>query len=166
MTMTQSWGHDFNPVYKSSKKLIHTLIDVVSKGGNFLLNIGPTQEGLWQKESYNRFAEIGEWMDINSKAIYESKPIAPFKEENICYTQNKKDNTIYAIYLAKENEIKPPPKIRLKNIAFKNDVVVKMCGFDAQLKWERVGEAYVMEIPDSLRDQPPCNHAWILKIEY
>lgn len=65
--MTQSWGHTFNPNYKSARELIHTLIEVVSKGGNFLLNVAPTPDDTFEAEAHTRLAEIGKWMDVNVK---------------------------------------------------------------------------------------------------
>lgn len=71
MTMNDSWGFkksDHN--WKSSDQLIRTLVDIASKGGNFLLNVGPTAEGEIPPESVERLRDIGEWMDANGEAIY------------------------------------------------------------------------------------------------
>lgn len=71
MTMNDTWGfktHDHN--WKSTGQLLHTLIDIASKGGNFLLNVGPTAEGLIPGPSVERLAGIGEWMKVNSESIY------------------------------------------------------------------------------------------------
>lgn len=71
MTMNDTWGykvHDVN--WKSTDTLLRTLADVASKGGNFLLNVGPTAEGLIPPESVERLAEMGQWMKINGEAIY------------------------------------------------------------------------------------------------
>lgn len=71
MTMNNHWGYnaaDHN--FKSTEDLIHTLADIAGKGGNFLLNVGPTAEGEIPKESLQRLAEIGEWMAVNGEAIH------------------------------------------------------------------------------------------------
>ncbi len=78
MTMNGSWGYkpsDHN--WKSSEMLIQNLIDIVSKGGNFLLNIGPDGQGLFPPESVERLAAIGEWTKVNGEAIYGAKA-SPF----------------------------------------------------------------------------------------
>lgn len=71
MTMNDTWGFrkdDHN--WKSSDQLIRTLIDSVSKGGNYLLNVGPTADGLIPQESLDRLAAIGAWMRVNGDSIY------------------------------------------------------------------------------------------------
>jgi alpha-L-fucosidase len=71
MTMNDTWGFkasDDN--WKDSKTLIRTLIDIASKGGNFLLNVGPTAQGLVPGPSVSRLREMGDWMRVNGDAIY------------------------------------------------------------------------------------------------
>jgi alpha-L-fucosidase len=71
MTMNDNWGynsHDQN--WKSNEQLIRTLVDVASKGGNLLLNVGPTAEGLFPQPSIERLAAIGAWLGVNGEAIY------------------------------------------------------------------------------------------------
>jgi len=71
MTMNTTWGfnrHDH--AWKSSEQLIRTLIDITSKGGNFLLNIGPTADGAVPPESIERMQTLGKWLQANGEAIY------------------------------------------------------------------------------------------------
>jgi alpha-L-fucosidase len=71
MTMNNNWGynsHDNN--WKSSTDLIHKLVDIASKGGNFLLNVGPTAEGLFPQPAIERLSEIGAWMKVNGESVY------------------------------------------------------------------------------------------------
>jgi alpha-L-fucosidase len=80
MTMNNHWGynkHDQN--WKSSTTLIHNLIDCASKGGNYLLNIGPTSEGVFPGACIERLEAIGKWMKINSEAIYGTQA-SPFEK--------------------------------------------------------------------------------------
>jgi alpha-L-fucosidase len=71
MTMNTSWGysvHDHG--WKSSEQLIRHLIDIASKGGNYLLNVGPTGDGSIPPESVERMAAIGAWLKVNGESIY------------------------------------------------------------------------------------------------
>ena len=71
MTMNDTWGYkSYDNNWKSSEDLIHKLVDISSKGGNFLLNVGPTAEGLIPAPSVERLAAIGKWMKVNSESIY------------------------------------------------------------------------------------------------
>jgi alpha-L-fucosidase len=71
MTMNRTWGYkSYDHEWKSTEDLIQKLCDIASKGGNFLLNVGPNAEGLIPQESVDRLEEMGAWMDINGEAIY------------------------------------------------------------------------------------------------
>ena len=70
MTMNDHWGYNSNDKnFKSSKEIIRMLTDIASKGGNYLLNIGPTSQGTFPGESIDRLKDIGNWMDLNSESI-------------------------------------------------------------------------------------------------
>ena len=71
MTMNGTWGYKhYDHNWKSSDELLHKLADIASKGGNFLLNVGPTAEGLIPGPSVERLAVMGEWMKVNGESIY------------------------------------------------------------------------------------------------
>jgi len=71
MTMNDHWGYNkYDKNWKSAKEIVRMLADIASKGGNYLLNVGPTAEGLFPDESVERLREIGKWMKVNGEAIY------------------------------------------------------------------------------------------------
>ena len=71
MTMNDTWGYkSYDHNWKSAEDLIRKLVDIASKGGNFLLNVGPTAEGLIPEASVQRLAAMGKWMAKNSESIY------------------------------------------------------------------------------------------------
>ncbi len=71
MTMNDSWGfHASDTNWKSTETLIHTLVDIVSKDGNFLLNVGPTAEGEIPEASVDRLRAMGRWLEVNGESIY------------------------------------------------------------------------------------------------
>jgi alpha-L-fucosidase len=79
MTLNDTWGYkSYDTNWKSSETLIRNLVDIASKGGNYLLNVGPTNEGLIPAPSVERLKEVGAWMRVNGDAIYETTA-SPFK---------------------------------------------------------------------------------------
>lgn len=78
MTMNDHWGYSKNDRnWKSSTKMIRMLIDITSKGGNYLLNVGPTAEGVIPEPSVERLRDIGRWMNVNGESIHGALP-CPF----------------------------------------------------------------------------------------
>jgi alpha-L-fucosidase len=69
--------------YKPTNRLVHLLVDIVAKGGNFLLNVGPDAQGKLPQTALLRMKEIGNWMKVNGDAIYKTRPVAPYKEGKI-----------------------------------------------------------------------------------
>ena len=81
MTMNTTWGFKFyDEKWKSSEVLIRNLIDIASKGGNYLLNVGPTAEGLIPAPSVERLSEMGRWMKTNGVSIY-GTTASPFPKQ-------------------------------------------------------------------------------------
>ena len=71
MTINGHWGYDQSDHnWKSAATLVRNLVECASKGGNYLLNVGPTAEGLIPAESVERLREVGAWMKINGEAVY------------------------------------------------------------------------------------------------
>jgi alpha-L-fucosidase len=80
MTMNRTWGYkSYDHDWKSTETLIRNLVDIASKGGNYLLNVGPTSEGLIPEPSVIRLKEIGKWMKVNSESIY-GTAASPFEK--------------------------------------------------------------------------------------
>lgn len=158
------WSYTPDAKYMSPREGIHMLVDVVAKGGNLLLNVAPSPEGEWQDGAYNLLEAFGDWMKVNSSAIYTTRPIAPYKEENICFTQNKSGN-VFLFYLAKENENKIPSEVLVKSINPKKGTRISMLGSKLKLKWEKMDKGFKIIIPESLRNNLPCKEAWTLKVE-
>ncbi len=156
-----SWVPDAQ--YMSVREAIHLLVDIVAKGGNLLLNIAPGPQGQWHDEAYALLAGIGEWMKVNDPAIYETRAIAPYKEANICLT-GKKDGTVYAIYLAGENESSLPPFLTMNTVSPEKGASIRLLGTGTRLKWEKSGRGFVAEIPAKIRNNPPGKYAWVFEI--
>lgn len=105
MTMNNSWGYrSWDDNWKSETELIRNLVDIASKGGNYLLNVGPTAEGLIPGPSVERLAAVGEWMGVNGEAIYGTKP-GPIQGAHWGRTTAKDDKVFLHVFDWPENEL-------------------------------------------------------------
>lgn len=163
MPITPSWSYEPGLEYKPAIKLIHLLVDIVAKGGNFLLNIAPTADGDYEAVAYERLKEISEWMKVNSEAIYNSRPILPYKEGKVCFTQVP-EKAVYALYLADENETALPAKIEFKEFSIPEASAVELLGAGKNVDWNRTENGCEIIIPEAMRSNPPCKYAWVFKI--
>ena len=164
MTMGDSWSYKPNDKYKPPRELVHKLVDVIAKGGNFLLNVGPDANGELPKEALARMHEIGAWMRVNSEAIYASQPTAPYADGHWRYTR-RRDGSAYAIYLADANEGKLPARLTLKAPVPSDGAELKLLGYPGALRWQRGedGTTFV-EIPDPARQALAGAYAWTIRI--
>ena len=121
VTMSANWGYHYDDVYKSPRELLHMLIDVVAKGGNLALNVGPAPDGRLPRPAVERMREMGFWLNRHGKAIYGTRPMAPYRLGDWAYTQGK-DGICYAIYLRKEGE--NTPVLFMKNDPLLENVVM------------------------------------------
>ena len=95
MTMNDTWGfksYDHN--FKSTKMLVQNLIDIASKGGNYLLNVGPTSEGIIPAQEVDLLREVGQWMKVNGESIYATSA-SPYKRLPFDGRATVKGNTLY-----------------------------------------------------------------------
>jgi alpha-L-fucosidase len=164
MTMGDQWSFKPGDNYKSTHRLIHLLVDIVAKGGNLLLNVGPQPDGELPPVAAQRMKEIGAWMKVNGEAIYGTRPIAPYKEGQVVFTQ--KGKSVYAIYLTPREGDGLPTIIRFKSLQPKAGSKVRMLGVKAPSKWKTspVGET-VIEIPSNIVSAPPGQHAFAIRFE-
>ncbi len=165
MTMGDSWSFVPNDRYKSTHQLVQLLVKIVSRGGNFLLNIGPGPDGDWDPTAYSRLEEIGKWMAINGEGIYNSKPMAPYSTNNIYYTQSKDGKNIYAFYLSETDAVTLPGQVILKNVEATKGSKISLLGSNTKLKWKVEAGNTVITIPSSIAGKPGSDHVAVFKIE-
>lgn len=159
MTMGDAWGYVPNDNYKSTNTLIHLLVDIVAKGGNLLLDVGPKPDGTFPEPVLERLTQIGQWMDINKEAIYATQPIAPYKTANVCFTKGKNGST-YALYLIDDKNIatqkitiKTPPQMPKK---------ISLLGVRSSITWKQIGADLEITLPATAKD---LKHALVFKID-
>jgi alpha-L-fucosidase len=158
MTMARSWSYVPNDVFKPANEIIEKLVDIVSKGGNYLLNIGPGPEGEFDDTAYLRLKQIGAWMKINSEAIYNSRMYSVFGEgEKIRFTQSKDGKTKY-IFLF---DI-PSDKISLTRFSFSKTSRMQLLGSKSKISWKQNGDTVEVTIPPAAKSA--SDYVWVLKV--
>lgn len=158
MTMGTSWSYVPKENFKSAHQLVHTLVDIVAKGGNLLLNIAPGPDGEWHDEAYTRLQEVGTWMDINSESIYETRPLAPYRKGKWAFTQ--KGKTTYATYLADAGE-SLPGRVKVEGIDLPAKARVKLLGNEKNLA---VKNGFI-EVPAQAIQALGPRYAYVFRID-
>jgi len=152
-----SWVKDAR--YKPAGELVRTLVEVVAKGGNLLLNVAPDARGRWDDGAYDRLAAIGRWLQVNGEAIYGTRATLPCREGDLFFTANKQGDVRYAIVAPPKGEIER--RLLIQSFHPVADSEVRLCGHDEPLPWLlRDDGSFVVELPEQL----PCEHAVALRI--
>ena len=156
-TLNGTWGYSaFNQNWKTEKQLIRELIDVVSRGGNYLLNIGPMPDGSIPKETLRLFKEIGKWMKVNGDAIYGTSA-NPFNEEfKWGRVTRKGDRTLFLHVYEKPED----GKIVIP-CAFEGKVSVSLLRDGKKVKVEETPKGCIIDLTDV--EMSP--HATVLKMK-
>jgi len=164
MTMGDQWSFKPNDNYKSTHRLIQLLVEIVGKGGNFLLNVGPQPDGELPAVARQRMKEMGDWLKINGEAIYGTRPVAPYTEGQKVFTRS--GNGLYAIYVTKNEGDGLPSRLTLSSFKLKKASKVRLLGLRKPLKWEvQADGTTTIEIPDAIMKAPPCRDAFAFKFE-
>ncbi|HWK04961.1 MAG TPA: alpha-L-fucosidase [Puia sp.] len=165
MTMGTTWSYSPHDTYKPVWQLVELLVKIVSRGGNFLLNVGPDGHGDWDPIVYDRLKEIGEWMKINGEGIYASQPVVPYSVDNIYFTQSKKERKIYAFWLAGKETVLLSENIQLPATLAPAIKQISLLGARQKLKWTVTGDHIIIHIPAALR-QNALKQSAVFRIEY
>jgi alpha-L-fucosidase len=164
ITMGGAWGWVPHDNFKSSRELIQLLVNVVAKGGNLLLGIGPDGKGEFDPKVYERLDEIGRWLKVNGDAIYDAVPVEPFRDGRIAYTA-KGDHTVYAIYLPDKDEGQLPAELAIKS-TLKSKLKISSPVLRQDLNYEPTPDGVKVFIPASYRVQLASEPAVVIRIEH
>lgn len=177
----ESWGYIQNDTYKQPAQIVHEFVDIVSKNGNLLLNVGPKPDGTIPDPAVDLFHNLGRWMDVNGEAIFGSRPWKVFGEgptslaggsfgeehekglkftpQDIRFTS--KNGAIYAIFLAW-----PEGEAKIKSLGSASQNApgkisqVQLLGAEGNLQWHQDSGVLTIQTPS----QKPCDYAYTFKI--
>ena len=168
MTMATSWSYVPGDSYKSSHELIHLLCRIVSRGGNFLLNIAPGPDGELDAEAYARLNDIGTWTKRYGECIYGTRPVAPYEEGSLVYTA--KGKSICGIFLIDEKTGEIPEVVDLRTFTT-GKPRIDIPGLKAKLKYTLNespdgGQLIRVSLPLGVREQLKNQAAFALRLTY
>jgi len=159
MTMNETWGYkSYADKWKSTETLIRNLVDIASKGGNYLLNVGPKADGTFPQESVDLLKGMGKWMKINGEAIYNTKasPFGLFAWGR-CTKKELAGNSI--LYFSVFDW---PADGKLTIPGLKNEIIsAKLLAGNTVLKTAATAEGVTINIPEKSSD--PI--ATVIKVE-
>ncbi|NMH86811.1 alpha-L-fucosidase [Flavivirga algicola] len=178
----KSWGYIDNEDYKTSNYLIDELIDIVSKNGCLLLNIGPKADGTIPQESVKILTEIGDWLKINGEAIYDTRPWLVYGEgptqvnkghhsekknkvftsQDVRFTQKK--GVLYATVLdwPKDNVFTIKTLSKLSKVDDRSISSVEFISGKNKINWSQTNHYLTINI----KGKSPCKAAYVFKIEF
>ncbi len=143
--------------YLTSKELVQMLVDLVSRGSNFLLNIGPMPDGRIPVLMQERLLDMGKWLEVNGEGIYSTKKYAISKNDDIRYT--KKGDNIYAFILKF-----PYGEFVLDEVNFDPELKAEFLGFDKNPVIENENGKVKLKFPVFDPNELKVNYAYCIKL--
>jgi alpha-L-fucosidase len=160
-TIGTHWSYVPDEVYKTKEQLLYNLIDIVAKGGTFVMDQGPMPNGRFPQEAVDLLETVGRWLKVNGEAIYATRPYKIHKEgDKIYYTRSKDSKHVYLIHIGW-----PVQSVTAKNVAAKKGSKIFMLGIADPVTWRMEGTSLVIDVPASFNDKIPCEYAHCFKIE-
>ena len=162
--MGYSYGYNRNESigdYHTDRELLMMLIDIVSRGGNLLLDIGPTADGRVPVIMQERLLEIGAWLKVNGEAIYDTTYWSRMAQlgEDLRFTVRANE----AFYI--HSLTRPGAKLTVEApVPVRSGDKVTMLGHDRPLTWTVSKGALVIDVPEAARKAG--QHVWVFKVEW
>lgn len=155
MPMGTAWPWKPNDKFKSVGTLVRDLCRIVARGGNYLIGVGPDAKGEFDPGVYDRLKGLGAWLRLNGQAIYSTRPAKPYESGDCVFTR-KKNGTVYAIVLAKDDESGLPETVTLP---------MQVSGAQVLGLGHVEAASGVIAFPEAMRTKSAGGHAWAMKLE-
>src|ERR1043165_5882784 len=159
MTMNETWGYkSWANNWKSLKTIVQNTVDIASKGGNYLLNVGPKADGTFPQESIDLLKGMGAWMKVNGESIYGTKasPFGLFTWGRCTKKENDSNTILYF------SVFDWPKDGKLLIPGLKNEIVsAKLLANAASLKTEMNSDGLTIKVPDKALDE----NSTVIKLE-
>jgi alpha-L-fucosidase len=146
-----AWGYVPNDKFKPSRKVIHLLIEIVAKGGNLLLGVGPTADGLFLPEQVARLEEIGAWLEINGEGIYNTRAIETFQDGKLYFTKGNEKEMYALLPLEEGEELGESISWTMNEPQAESKITV--LGEKQSLKWKTVDGKTILTLSKSMREK-------------
>lgn len=168
ITMGDSWSYVPGDHYKPARQLVHMLLRIVSRGGNFLLNIGPSPRGDWDDTAYARLRDIGAWMRSGGNYIYGTQPLPPYEDGNAVFlsAKNNRQQYIYWLSAGDKDEVVLPKIIILHHYRPRANARIKLEGKkQTVVKWQMAGDDTILYLPEELTKSAAGKYAVLFVVE-
>ncbi|MEK3673710.1 alpha-L-fucosidase [Paenibacillus sp. FSL R10-2771] len=178
-----AWCHIADHKYKTSGVILGDLVDIVSKNGVMLLNVGPRADGTIPEEEQQLLLEVGDWLAVNGEAIYGTRPWkvygegptqivsgtfndtkrSPFTPQDIRFTARGGELLYAAVMGWPEGGTTVIETLGIRSKQLAGEILqVELLGWKGELKWSRAGEGLIVELPSDMRGRGIL----VLKIKY
>lgn len=157
ITMGNSFSFNYEDDYKPTRQLVHTLLEVVSKGGNLALNVGPQPDGRLPRGAIARMKELGAWLKVYGEAVYGTRMCAPYYTGNCAFTC--KGGTVYCSYLYKSAD---EPVSEIVTVPYTGKANrIEWMGTNEELGYSRTDTGLTIKLPPSAKaDKAPIAHVF------
>ncbi|MCR5180627.1 MAG: alpha-L-fucosidase [Bacteroidaceae bacterium] len=132
--LSDDWGWVPRPRWKSAQRVVNTLIEVVAKGGNLVLGVGPTAEGVLQPEVVERLQEMGRWLKAYGEAIYATTTTPHYHDGDLWFTASKDGRRMYALLALPEGQELPATLTWKTNVPRKGSAI-RLVGSKRKVRW-------------------------------
>ncbi|GGH81342.1 alpha-L-fucosidase [Pullulanibacillus pueri] len=158
ITMGTSFSFKYEDDYKTAREIIHTLVEVIAKGGNLALNVGPQPDGRLPSGAISRMKELGAWLNIYGEAVYGTRICAPYFKENCGFTC--KGETVYCFYLYQKEDVVKEYIL----LPFTGEVehILMLGKEEIEVSYQQINEGVRIRLPH-IEEQAPIAH--VFKIE-